>query len=60
MSWSPTTEGTLLLGGRWSGATAEVVKQDGSTETSFELKYDTWSVTNALVSQSHFPLNPDV
>ena len=42
VSWSPGSEGTLLLGGRWSGATAEVVKQDGTTETSFELKYETW------------------
>lgn len=42
VSWSLGAEGTQLMGGRWSGTTTEMVKQDGTTEPSFNLKYDTW------------------
>ena len=40
VSWS-VEEGTLLMGGFASGTTSEIVKHDGTTETSFEMKYDT-------------------
>ena len=41
VSWS-VEEGTLLMGGAFSWTpSAEIVKQDGITETSFEMKYDT-------------------
>ena len=40
VSWT-VEEGTVLMGGFWSGATSEIVKQDGTTERSFDMKYDT-------------------
>ena len=40
VSWS-VEEGTLLMGGYYSGTTSEIVKHDGTTETSFDLKYYT-------------------
>ena len=40
VSWT-VEEGTVLMGGFWSEATSEIVKQDGTTETSFGLQYDT-------------------
>ena len=40
VSWS-VEEGTLLMGGFSSGTTSEIVKHDATTETSFEMKYDT-------------------
>ena len=39
VSWS-VEEGTLLMGGYFSDTT-EIVKHDGTTETSFDMKYDT-------------------
>ena len=40
VSWS-VEEGTLLMGGFSSGTTSEIVKHDGTTETSFDMKYNT-------------------
>ena len=40
VSWS-VEEGTLLMGGYYSLTTSEIVKHDGTTETSFHMKYDT-------------------
>ena len=40
VSWS-VEEGTILMGGWGSQTTSEIVKHDGTTETSFEMKYDT-------------------
>ena len=40
VSWS-VEEGTLLMGGAWGGTTSEIVKHDGTTATSFDMKYDT-------------------
>ena len=40
VSWT-VEEGTVLMGGFWSEATSEMVKHDGTTETSFDMKYDT-------------------
>ena len=40
VSWS-VEEGTLLMGGFSGGTTSEIVKHDATTETSFEMKYDT-------------------
>ena len=40
VSWS-VEEGTLLMGGWDSPTTSEIVKHDGTTETSFDMKYDT-------------------
>ena len=40
VSWS-VEEGTQLMGGEYSGTTSEIVKHDGTTETSFDMKYDT-------------------
>ena len=40
VSWT-VEEGTLLMGGDFSGTTTEIVKHDGTTEASFEMKYDT-------------------
>ena len=45
VSWS-VEEGTLLMGGFQHETTSEIVKHDGTTETSFEMKYDTWYETN--------------
>ena len=45
VSWS-VEEGTLLMGGFKHETTSEIVKHDGTTETSFEMKYDTWYGTN--------------
>ena len=39
VSWS-VEEGTLLMGGYFSDTT-EIVKHDGTTETSFDMKYHT-------------------
>ena len=41
VSWC-VEEGTLLMGGSIYGTTSEIAKHDGTTETSFDLKYDTW------------------
>ena len=40
VSWS-VEEGTILMGGWYSGTTSEIVKHDGTTETSFDMKHDT-------------------
>ena len=40
VSWS-VEEGTLLMGGAFSDTTSEIVKHDGTTETSFDMKYET-------------------
>ena len=40
VSWT-VEEGTLLMGGAYSRNTSEIVKHDGTTETSFDLKYYT-------------------
>ena len=40
VSWS-VEEGTLLMGGAFSDTTSEIVKHDGTTETSFDMKYVT-------------------
>ena len=42
VSWS-VEEGTLLMGGASSsaGTTSEIVKHDGTTEASFDMKYKT-------------------
>ena len=40
VSWT-VEEGTILMGGYYSWATSEIVKHDGTTETSFDMKYDT-------------------
>ena len=40
MSWS-VEEGTLLMGGVISGTTSEIAKHDGTTETTFDMKYNT-------------------
>ena len=40
VSWS-VEEGTLLMGGDKEGTTSEIVKHDGTTERSFDLKYQT-------------------
>ena len=40
VSWS-VEEGTLLMGGVISGTTSEIVKHNGTTETSFDMKYNT-------------------
>ena len=40
VSWT-VEEGTMLMGGANSGTTSEIVKIDGTTERSFDLKYDT-------------------
>ena len=45
VSWS-VEEGTLLMGGFQHETTSEIVKHDGTTETSFEMKYDTWYGTD--------------
>ena len=38
VSWT-VEEGTILMGGV-SGTTSEIVKHDGTTETSFDMKYN--------------------
>ena len=48
VSWA-VEEGTLLMGGDFSGTTTEIVKPDGTTETSFEMKYDTEYETSELI-----------
>ena len=40
VSWS-VEEGTILMGGVDSRTTSEIVKHDGTVESSFDLKYDT-------------------
>ena len=40
MSWS-TAQGVFLIGGWYSGKTSELVKEDGSVEEGFALKYST-------------------
>ena len=40
VSWS-VEEGTLLMGGEYSHTTSEIVRLDGTTDTSFDMKYDT-------------------
>ena len=40
VSWS-TSEGVYLIGGKYSGMTSELVKEDGSVEEGFSLKYET-------------------
>ena len=40
VSWS-VEEGTILMGGVSSGTTSEIVKHDGTTETSFDMRYNT-------------------
>ena len=40
VSWS-TAEGVYLIGGAYSPLTSELVKEDGSVEKGFALKYDT-------------------
>ena len=40
MSWA-TKDGVYLMGGLYSKNTTEVVKEDGSVEDGFNLKYDT-------------------
>ena len=40
VSWS-VEEGTLLMGGGYSLTTSEIAKHDGTTETSFDMKYYT-------------------
>ena len=50
VSWS-VEEGTLLMGGSIYGTTSEIAKHDGTTETSFDLKYDTWYETIQQYSQ---------
>ena len=38
VAWS-VEEGTVLMGGEYSDTTSEIVKQDGTTERTFDLKY---------------------
>ena len=40
VSWS-VEEGTLLMGGVISGTTSEIAKHNGTTETTFYMKYNT-------------------
>ena len=40
VSWT-MEEGTVLMGGVDSMTTSEIVKDDGTTERSFDMKYDT-------------------
>ena len=40
VSWS-TAEGVYLIGGIYSGTTSELIKEDGSVEEGFALKYNT-------------------
>ena len=40
VSWS-TAEGVFLIGGVYSRMTSELVKEDGSVEEGFALKYET-------------------
>ena len=40
VSWS-VEEGTLLMGGVISGTTSEIAKHNGTTETTFDMKYNT-------------------
>ena len=40
VSWS-TSSGVYLLGGTFSNKTSEIVKEDGSVEKGFDLKYET-------------------
>jgi len=40
VSWS-TPSGVYLLGGTFSNTTSEIVKEDGSVEEGFDLKYET-------------------
>ena len=40
MSWV-TASGVYLMGGYFSPKTSEVVKEDGSVEEGFDLKYET-------------------
>ena len=44
MSWSVEPEGTILMGGQESTTTSEIVKHDGTTERTFDMKYWTWYV----------------
>ena len=40
VSWA-TPDGVYLMGGWWSKKTTELVKEDGSVEDGFSLKYHT-------------------
>ena len=40
VSWS-VEEGTILMGGYYSQTTSEIEKHDGTTETSFDMRYNT-------------------
>ena len=40
VSWA-TASGVYLMGGYYSGYTSELVKEDGSVEEGFKLKYNT-------------------
>ena len=55
VSWC-VEEGTLLMGGSIYGTTSEIAKHDGTTETSFDLKYDTWYETIHSTTFTLFPL----
>ena len=54
VSWS-VEEGSILMGGA-SRTTSEIVKHDGTTETSFDMKYDTWYETIHSTTFTLFPL----
>ena len=41
VSWA-TEDGVYLMGGEIGKKTTELLKEDGSVEDGFSLKYDTW------------------
>ena len=45
VSWA-SEAGVVLMGGGSSRNTTEIVRQDGSVETGFDLVLDTWCVEN--------------
>ena len=51
VSWA-SEAGVVLMGGGSSRNTTEIVREDGSVETGFDLVLDTWCVENLPTSAS--------
>ena len=54
MSWRVEPEGTILMGGQESTTTSEIVKHDGTTERTFDMKYWTWYVLHKRHQYVHY------